>query len=131
MTRSWVQTTPAQRQGVESESDHELRTPVGSESMAALRARRERPSEFREVMKGAKNKHMRHGAMCRWRGMLLQVGKGDEKLATLMNRWYTFSNEELQSVEFKTKKKQVILHLKYLGEFSRWQATWAWPFELF
>lgn len=52
MTWPLLQTMPAQWHGVGSESDQELRTRVGSESMAALRARRERPSWVREEDSG-------------------------------------------------------------------------------
>lgn len=47
MTRSWVQLTPSQWQGEESDSDQVERERVGSEETADLRARRERPSELR------------------------------------------------------------------------------------
>lgn len=53
MTCSFVHDIPFHEQGVgsESESDHEVRIPVGSTSIAALRARRERPSELRDEVK--------------------------------------------------------------------------------
>lgn len=46
---SRLQAIPAHRQGSGSDSDHPDRTRVGSVVMAALRAKRERPSEFREL----------------------------------------------------------------------------------
>lgn len=52
MTRSPEQETPVQLHGVGTESDHEWRTPVGSDSTAAFRARSERPSELRVEMNG-------------------------------------------------------------------------------
>ena len=48
MTRLRVQAIPGQWHGVESDSDHLSRERVGSDSMAALRARRERPSGLRD-----------------------------------------------------------------------------------
>lgn len=48
MTRSWLplHDTPGHSHGVVDESDHESRMPVGSTSMAAFRASKERPSEL-------------------------------------------------------------------------------------
>lgn len=53
MTWLFVHDIPSHEQGVgtEFESDHEVRIPVGSMSIAALRARRERPSELRDEVK--------------------------------------------------------------------------------
>lgn len=51
-----MQDTPGQWHAVASFSDQELRTPVGSESTAALRASRESPSELREVAGGTTKK---------------------------------------------------------------------------
>jgi len=53
VTWLFVHDIPSHEQGVgtESESDHEVRIPVGSTSIAAFRARRERPSELRDEVK--------------------------------------------------------------------------------
>jgi hypothetical protein len=44
---------------VETESDHELRIPVGSMSIANLSASKERPSELRDEVKGKKRDRKR------------------------------------------------------------------------
>lgn len=50
---------PFQLHGVVDESDHEFRIPVGSLSIAAFRASRERPSVFREEVKGMERQRKR------------------------------------------------------------------------
>lgn len=54
-----------------SESDHELRIPVGSTSMAAFRAKRERPSELRDEVKGKRERRVMMLEM--WRSLLVVV----------------------------------------------------------
>lgn len=65
MTRSLfvLHDTPSHWHGVSTESDHELRTPVGSTSIAALRASSERPSELRHEVKGMKKQTQRRVMM--------------------------------------------------------------------
>lgn len=65
MTRSLlvVHDTPSQLQGVGTESDHELRIPEGSMSMAALRASNERPSELRDEVRGIMERQRKRRVM--------------------------------------------------------------------
>lgn len=74
MTRSLlVHDTPSQLQGVGTESDQELRIPVGSTSMAAFRASNERPSELRDEVRGMERqrKRKRRVMMLEMRTLLL------------------------------------------------------------